>query len=432
MTIKANLLSLLIRAAGVLLSAGQTVLLARALGAEELGVYSSVLAVATLVILPAPSGVSDFLYRDISRALADGAMSRVRGLRRAAARLGLAYAAVAAGVLIVLYRTDVLPELDPPAFLLMLALALTLGLDPIRAGAMRGMGSALLAQVPENVIRPGTFMVCVLGFVLFLPEGLSVTWALAAFNLAGVAALAFGVCVLRRWVPRGETDSVPVQEAFRSSTDQTVFVGTQLILANMDIVILSTLGYFAAAGHYRVALLGIVALLFVYNALAFVAVRDMSVGFARGDEDLVTRAVDRLTLGGLASVGAITVSIVVFGRPVVGWVFGAEFMPAADALAVLAVGHLVSTAFGPSVEMIRLLDSRWFAIASNGVGIALVLLLSLVLTQRIDPLLAVAVSSACGNTARRAMLGLQVSRRIGRDTTLVGTCHRLVQRRAGG
>lgn len=422
---------MLIRAGGLILSVGQTVLLARALGPEDLGVYSAIIAIATLVVLPAPSGVSDFLYRQVSRALADGDMPHVRGLRNAATRLGLLYSAAAAVLLGVFALTSVLPRMEGPTTVLTLCLAVTLGLDPLRAGLMRGMGSALMAQVPENIVRPGIFTAGVVVLLLILPDGMTASWALAAFNVAGVAALVFGILVLRRWVPAGPATAVDVRTAFRQSLDQSLFAGTQLILSNIDITLLSLLGFFVAAGQFKVALLGVVALLFVYNALAFVSVRDISIAFAREDRPAVARAADRLTLGGLASTGAITLVILLVGRPVVSFVFGPEFTAAADALSIIAVGHVVATACGASVEMVRLLDSRWFAIASNLVGMVVVVGLSLLLVRWLDPLTAVAVASAAGNVGRRVLLAVQVSQRLQMDTSLMGTLRRRLTRTAG-
>ena len=78
---RVNLLSIAIRAGGFLFSAGQTVLLARMLGAHDLGVYSAILAFATVAYLAAPTGMGVFLFRESSRAVTRGNMARVRRRR---------------------------------------------------------------------------------------------------------------------------------------------------------------------------------------------------------------------------------------------------------------------------------------------------------------------------------------------------------------
>ncbi|MCK6095134.1 oligosaccharide flippase family protein [Micrococcus sp. 2A] len=422
---RVNLLSIAIRIGGFLCSAGQTVLLARMLGAHDLGVYSAILAFATVVYLAAPTGMGVFLFRESSRAIARGNMDRVRGLRSATFRLGLAASSLASLLLGVLMLTGVTPSIDGWTIVLVMLLAFTLGLDPLRSGIMRGMGSALQAQLPEILIRPGIFTVVLLGVYLLTPGSLDVNVALLAYNVAGLIALAYGNLVINRWVPRGMRERITPREVIGASVDQTIFSSSQTLMTNLEVLVLSALSLTVAAGQLRVALLGVVALLFIYNAIAFVSVRDIGVSLAKND-DLpgVLRASDRLVGLGLVSTAAITATILLIGEPVIAVIFGEEYRPASGALSILAIGHVLAIACGPSFEIVRLLDSRWFSIGVNLATCVVLPVLTVALLPVMDPLFAVAIASAMANVLRRLTIAWHVGRQLGADTTALGAVRR--------
>lgn len=420
---KTQVLSLLIRFFGALLSAGQTVLLARIMGSESLGIYASILALTAVLAIPASAGLGEFLTRETAISKSKGNINLVRGLIIGANKLLVVYSIISMLLLVVLTLIGIAPPMEALTLLLACLIIPLASTDRLRTGAMRGMGSALVSQIPENIIRPGVFLISVTIYAFVIGD-VGIKEALASYVLGGVWATAFGQIALRRQLRGyGGSEKVSLPKVARASAGQTALGGTQTLLSNIDIAILSAFAFYSAAGTYKVALLGVVALLFVYNSMSAVAVRDLAFALARSSRRHAVRISDRLTTLGTIATAAIAALYALVGKEAIPAIFGREFELAYSALLVLAVGHLVGMACGPSSEIVRLMKSQRTSVTINLLGLLVVVLVSVALLSW-NPLLAVSIGTAAGNVFRRLLLAIHISRELGFDPSLVGCLRR--------
>lgn len=423
---KTNVHSLIIRVMSVFLSAGQTVLLARVMGAENLGVYASILALAALLAIPASAGLGEFLTREVAIAKAGRSRNSVRGLVRSSNGLLILYTAVSLICLVAIYVGDINSALDPLLAIAASAQILIMGLERLRAGAMMGLGSAIQSQIPEYVLRPGLFFILLLAQVICGRE-LGAQEALFTLVLSGLLSAAYGQISLGILIRRCDDDPserVGVMEVARRSSGQTALGGAHILLTNIDLMIFSIFGFFSDAGYYKVAMLGIVALLMVYNALSAVAVRDLASALARKESAKVLRVTDRLVLIGSAATALVMAIYILIGESAIRIVFGNEFAPAYIALIILSAGNLIGIACGPSVEVIRLLQSQRFGVVMNLISIFILIAITMPLLNW-HPLAAVAIGTASANVFRRVTFAVHVSRELGYNTSLLGAVSRL-------
>lgn len=420
--------SILIRLCGALLSAGQTVFLARSMGAASLGIYASALALSALLAIPASAGLGQYLTREVAVVKARDDYGRARGLVRAANKVMLFYAGLSLILLLVLYFLDVGITGDIGIVTFVGFIIVASSTDLLRAGAMGGVGSALLSQVPEQVIRPGAFLLLILSQTLLFGQ-ISVHEALFSYCIAVALSALFGQIALRRQLGGYRTTTrISVADTIRASAGPTALGGVQTLFTNIDVLILSFFGLFVAAGQYKVALLGVVGLLFIYAALSAVAIRDLAASLARRDANQVIVTSDRLTVWGMLAMACVAIAYLLVGGPAIAVIFGREFSPAYLALLILSAGHLVGVALGPTVEITRLLQSQRVGVLLSLASLGVMVSVSVVLLNW-DPLLGVAIGTASGNVVRRLLLGLHIRKVLGFDPTLAGVIRRKVENR---
>lgn len=335
--------------AGIALSI--TVLLARSLGPAGYGVYAYVLALVTLMAIPAEFGLPSLVVRETARAQVGRRWDLIRGMWRwailAAATLSLGVAVVAGGLAWVLSERFTGLQLTTFAWGLLLLPLVALG--NLVGAALRGLRRVLQGQLPELVLRPAGFLLLIAGVLIFGGPRLGADTAMALHAGAAAGAFAIGAWLLARGRPRPVAQATPAYETRRwagSAVPLALVAGMHLIHQQTDIVIL---GLFAASGEvgvYRVAAQAAAFVGFGLNAINMVVAPQFARLHAQGDRaglQWMARFSARIVL--LLTLPVVAV-LVALGGPILEWVFGPEYGAGYLALAILAVGQLFNAAFG--------------------------------------------------------------------------------------
>lgn len=414
-----------IRVVSAGLAVAQTVILARILGPSQLGVYSALLAITTLLALPVAAGIPTYMTREIARAHARGDYELVRPMLRSGNRAAAILSLLTAVILGGLFLGGALPVNSWTEVVPLILIIPLMGWDLIRSGAMRGLNSALASQVPENIVRPLTFVV-LLVVALNIFTGLSAHIAMEAYACACLIAFLFGQFFLRRRLPRSELTSkrIKIKSILRENIGLAILGGTQTLLANLDIIVLVVLGAYSVAGSYKVALQGVVLLLMVLNAIYAVAMRDLASSLASGDMQRTMRLSDRATL--LSCFGTMLgwLGIVVFGQQLIVNIFGPEYLDAFLILVILGVGHLINAATGPAMEILVMFESQRDAVTANLISIVM-LFASAFVANELFPVIGIALASASANGLRNFLMSRAVRKRLRFDPSIVGAIRRL-------
>lgn len=349
-----------LKAAQTVLTLGLMVLLARMLGAEGYGLYAYMLAVVEILGIPVQTGVGTLAVREV----AGYEERREWGLLRGFLRFG-SFSIIAFSVLLAVGVCTVF-EVLPLGWSRekYLTLAAGLLLLPLRAlsnylgAALRGLKKIVRGLLPENVLRPGGFLLLSVG-VWLLPSELSLTPSrtMLFHATAAAGALIIGGWMLIRELPRDSAVASPDYEvgAWLSSIGPlSLITGMQLINSRADLVMLGILGTSADVGIYRVAAQGGVLVIFGLKAMNMAVAPHFSSLWASDDRERLQRVVTAAARAALLVAVPIVLVFLVAGDRVLGLVFGREFASGHVALSIISVGQLINAGVGSVVLLLNM------------------------------------------------------------------------------
>ncbi len=404
-----------------------SVLLARLLGATDYGTYYYMMSYLALLAIAAELGLPAVITREVAGSLGRGDWGRLRG--------GVRFAR---GVTLVASTLVGLVALGVAAFLgeditglpmVPLALALVLFL-PIRAvtsaivAVQVGFQRVIAGGIPES--SRWLVFVAALGIVwLGTPARTSLTAAVGLQVVAAVFALLVAVflhAVLRRdhkstWrVTRVESSG---REWLAAGVPLMLLAGMVTVNNNADILMLGSIVDSKAAGLYHAATRGANLISLVFGAAIVPLGPVIARLYAAGDTTALQRVVSRSTrLVSLVSLPLALLFIVAGGMFL--RLFGAEFVAARSALAVLSGAQFFVVASGP-VALILVMTGHERA-ATWGVGVGTVF--NVVLNAALIPVMGIegaAVATGASLVISNVLLIWEVKRRISVRPTIVAS-----------
>jgi O-antigen/teichoic acid export membrane protein len=405
-----------------------SIVLARSLGAEGYGIYAFAFAVVKVLQIPAEVGMGNLVLRFTATYLAKGAMGRLRGLWDRLLKGHILYGFMCAGgVWLHACRSSNYPQSEVlgVAALLLVAMPLT----AFYAAALRGLGHAVLGQLPEHTLRPFFFLLGLLILRLFATK-LQLTPQIALL-LHGAAIILSGIyayyCLTVK-SPR-PTRKVPPQYEDRKWLKTFLplcFVGGMAVVNNnLDILMLGWLKTPAQVGIYRVAVQGANLVALSLTAVNLVVGPEIARLYALGEKEKLQKM---LTWGAkVAFTGAMpaAISFLLFGRLMLRWFFGSEFESAYGPLLVLVLGQLVNAASGSVGFVLNMTghekDAAW--------GVAIAALINAVLNIFLIPrygLFGAAAATAFSMSAWNVFFIYSVGKRTGLTCTIL---HAIAPRR---
>lgn len=328
------------------------VVLARTLGPDGYGVYAFVIALIQLLGIPALLGLPQLMVRETARAEARGEWGRMRGLWRwstgAVALFSLVIASSAALVLAVL--GDRVDETRAVSLLVGLLLIPLLALGNLRGAALRGLRRVVLGLLPEHVLRPGLLVLFVVSAIIFGPVQSTPIAAVALHILAAAIAFAVGALLLYRARPvaliaRPEPVYQP-RQWLAAAVPLAFIVGLQIINQNTDILMLGLLRQDVEVGVYRVAAQLALAVGIVFTAVNLVVAPYIVRLHAQGDHQRLQLVATRSARVALTFAFPAVAVLTIFGREVIGLLFGEAYTVGGLTLVILSWGQLVKAVTG--------------------------------------------------------------------------------------
>jgi len=377
--------SLAMRLISVALGYAVTVALARMLGPSGYGAYSFLLALITVLGLPAQFGVPVLMVREIGAARVREAWGLMRGLNIWAHRfaivtslpiLGLALAAtlLAPGMLAPEQRSGVFWGL---------ALIVLLPLVAIRGGVLRGLQKVIVGQAPEQIVRPLAFLVLLAAPLLWGQTVETPGAAMAANVIATAVSWLVGAALLIGVWPAQARAAAP-EYATRRWQGAILSMGLSSSMYLLDslvgVLLLGMLASSADVGVYKAASLGA-----QFAAMGYVAVNTalaprIAAAWARGDHAAVQGAVTRGARLSIAFCAPVSLAFVLIGEWGIELVIGKGFGAAYTPLLILSAGQLIIAAFGSATTLLNMTHNERVNTVSFGAGLGVNLLLTLALS----------------------------------------------------
>jgi O-antigen/teichoic acid export membrane protein len=324
-------------------------LIARSLGAGGLGIFALAQTTATIAATLALVGLEYVVVREVARALKLGAPGEARRTVIAAAKQGALISCVL-GLAIFLLRdrfaSDLLGEgRVAPALAIMAAAVPALTLIYIASSALRGCGRVVVSQLISGPIGTGlsalTLAVVILAGLSFntiLPVSIYVGFAFVAGGFGWIVLLR----AMREW-PR-----------VAGERPRLLRMGVPMLLATLSLtfvdwfamLVLTANSSARDAGLFRIAWQIVSVLNLLTVASDAILAPHISQNYAVGARDRITVILSRTTAAMFVLASPLLALCLLAPRWLLA-IIGPEFVEAALALQILAVGQIVNFLLGP-------------------------------------------------------------------------------------
>lgn len=415
--------SFLLKIASASLRIITSVLLARLLGVDQLGVFAFALSIVTIVAIPVDLGLPQVVTRSMAVYDSLHNWSAMRGLLLRANSLVLGISALIVMLTAsVTLMTDISQD-DLYVFLAALAALPFIALGALRRGSLIGLHRPVTAQFPEAIIQPVMFVMALgVGALLMKPPEFSPTVAMGLRVFTFVVAFCAGHFLLLRFLPaqvKQVSASFETSGWLRGALAFMLLGGLATLNAHAGIVMLGFLGSNEDVGVYKVVVVLSGTVIFVLQAVNLTLSPMVAKLHAEGDkkrlQNIVTLASRVLLLCGLP----VSILFVLFGEWLLLWLYGTQFTQGAVALAILCLGQLANAATGPVGMVLNMSGYERDTIKGQVTGAALNVVLGAVLIPVWD-INGAALAAACSLVTSNIILVTLAYRRLGLHSTAFG------------
>ncbi len=394
---------------GILIATGITtvsgfalsVLLARGLGAEQFGLYSLVIGIVGLLLIPVQSGLPLVITREIARLRVDGSRSALWLFVRWASTVLLACMAITcAGVSVWLIGFGGAGTAVDAAFVVpMLLLIAFWSATNVLAATINGFERAFTSRIADAVIRP-VGLLAIAAILLLVPseEPRSASDVVlahgAASVLAALVALWFAIGLLRKFDPKRSSKSDLTKEPSKASDNQSrvwlastftfALVGGVAVLNNrIDLIMVGAISELSQVAYYNVAM-QLTALITIsqigVNAILAPKAARM---FKTGDKGELGRLV-ALTCSVTGALGLATFLVLgLAGESVLEWAFGEGFGASYMPMILMAGAAVIAVASGPVALLLNMAGHERITLLVTAGTLAMKVALNLALIPKL-------------------------------------------------
>lgn len=321
--------------------------LAHMLGVAGYGYYGLALSIVTIASIPGELGISRLVTREVaaSRAAADDA--ELFGILRWGVRLSAGLSLLV--MLIVVAAALIVMRMAPVIGACLLAAAPTIPfmtLARVNGGALQGLQHIVRGQVPANLIKPLLLSLALLA-AHFWRVAIGPVGASALSSLAAGVVFIWALVWLRQRLP----PPVPGRPArgrkwISASVAMALNQGLLTLQSELSILLVGLMVSPVAVGRFRIATtsanVAAAALTLVLHVGSPVVARL----YAAGDLQRLQKTVTAFAWLQTAGVALLCAPLLLAPELLIELVFGPSFVPAAQALRILAAGQIANGLFG--------------------------------------------------------------------------------------
>ena len=397
--------------------------LARTLGASSFGVYSFVFAIVTLLALPAQLGIPTLLVRETASALVRQRWSSLKGLWLWSTRaILLSSLAIAVLAILTVWLSPAAKDGDFKLTLLGgLLLVPMMALGGARAAAMRGLNLIISGQFPDSIIRP-IFLILFVGLYWNIKGDITASAAMYWHVAAAGVAFAIGAAMLWRARPAAldqvESDFSDSTKWRQAAIPLAMVSGLQVIGNQVGLVLLGLFRPDSDVAFYKVAVSAALLTAFGLQVVNLIISPHISRLYASDDISSLARLARLGAIGGTAVTVPLFLFLVFFGKEVLLFVYGAQYLESYWPLVVLAVGQVINAGFGSSGVLLNMTGHERVAIRWLGVSSATNLAFSFLLIPDFGPIGA-AFGSTIGLVVWNIAFWIMVQKNLNLDCSLL-------------
>ena len=334
---------------GIFIGLLSSIVLARAMGPENYGLYSFAIETMMFLIVPISSGLSTLLTREVAKYRYQSEYSYLKGIIAWSGK----FAFFASLLLILIVAIGVFVFIDDPVkrgiFLLALPIIFLNSINQVRMGSLRGLKRVILSQLPETLIRPAftVTMIAILYWGVKYPISAKTGIIVNLFSLSIVFIL--GLWWLWKAVPeeaKNVTSTYDSKKWIKESLPFFLLGGIAIINTKLSVVIVGVFRPVEEVGFYRIAVTASTIISFLLMAVNMTIAPLISELYYGGKKDqlqrILTKTVRFIFIIGLM----ISIGYWVLGNFLISLFYGHEYLPAYLPLVILSFGQLVNVGAG--------------------------------------------------------------------------------------
>jgi len=348
---KGGLGSLVIKFGNTFLQFGVGVALARTLGIEAFGIYTFVYAIIKILAIPTELGLPNLLIRFIAQYHSNKKWGEIKGLLKFTNGVVLVISVLIISISMGLVYGDVI-DLSIErrvTFIWGLALLPVIALGNIRGATLRGFKYFIVGLVPESILRHLFFLILLLLFSQIKGAKLSSVDGMFYHFIAAFLSYSFGAYWLFKYLPKQVRKSKSIIETktwLSVALPFLVIGGLQIVMGRIDIVLIGIISNSKNVGMYEVALKAATLVSFSLSALNFILGPYFSKYFSENNKVRLQKIATVSVLFNTIIAAMISLVMILFGKGLLSFIFGAEFLGGYYSLVILIVAQLISVTSG--------------------------------------------------------------------------------------
>jgi O-antigen/teichoic acid export membrane protein len=390
--------SLALKAINALLVFVVSIVLARSLGPDGLGLYTLVFSLMLLLSIPVQMGLPTLVVREVARYHYAKHWGLLRGLLLRTSQtvllLSVLIVLIVSAAFFGLYN-NAEPDFQATGTWALFLLPL-ISMSLLCGAALRGLRRVLLGQLPEFLLKPATFLV-LLG-VVGLVQDLTPSLVMLLHCAAACLALLLGALLLIGSLPAEVSAIKPKYDTrvwFRSAMSFSFLSAFMVLNDQVGIIMLGLLGTNVEVGQYRVVVSVGALIVFALTAMGAILAPHIARLYSAGDIEHLQRIVTWSVRGVVAIALPVSLVFIFWGAPLLGSIYGESYREASMALVVLSIGQLFNACMGPVGLILNMTGHEQETIK----GVVVATGLNVVLAVVLIPLFGVLGAAAAAGTS---------------------------------
>jgi O-antigen/teichoic acid export membrane protein len=335
------------------------ILLVRLVGKFQYGIYSYVLSIMYVLMIPAEFGIANLLVRETAQGITRQDHPTIKGIWRWSFRIStlLCITILLIAGLGSIWAKDYFSQIEMSTFYWVLALLPFQALVYIGSAALRGLNKVVLGQMADLIIIPGLFAVLFLVIGYWTPVELNAASSMALRSAATFIAFAFTIIFLIIKTPSEVHSASPVYAGrvwLASALPLGLSSGLNIIRSRSNTLIMGVFVDSGQIGTFQVAVSAAALSGLVLQAANAILAPQFASLIAQDDKKSLQRLVSTSTRIVAAFNLVITIIFLLFGKFLLTTVFSSDVVDAYPSLVILLVGQLVNSFVGSVAYLLNM------------------------------------------------------------------------------
>lgn len=389
--------AVLIQVSNVVVALAASILLARLLGAEGLGVYAFCMGIIQVLVIPASLGLQQLFVREIATDLAEENWGRIRGLLWRGNQGVFVCSMTLSSVLVMWALLSEAGSVYRGGLFGAAVLLPFFAMGKVNSAALRGLGSLKFSQLSEMTLRPLLFLILMF-ICMFAGEPFGSSSAVALQAISGVIVCLIVFVVLINKIPSSVKLAKPVYEEkiwFKVSFFFFLLSGLSALNSRLPVLFLGALDLNNETGFFQVAYRSSEVIAFGLIAVSYIVAPELAKLYSQNEKlklaELILNSSKYMNFYAVLS----GVCFLVFAEKIILLVFGLGFGDAVLPFRILCVAQMLNSLFGYSGLILNMIGSEVLTIWCILAGFMFNVLLSILLIPDFGSVGA-ALASACG------------------------------------